>query len=77
MTISALTDARAPAHEGPPVAIVTSLEEEQRALDELLAEIEAMSCEEYLNQDIVIRMQQAQSLLWFKGDPVILMRSQS
>jgi hypothetical protein len=30
-----------------PVAIVTSLEEEQRALDELLAEIEAMSCEEY------------------------------
>ena len=34
-----------------PVAIVTSLEEEQRALDELLAEIEAMSCEEYLNQD--------------------------
>jgi hypothetical protein len=45
---------------------VTSLEEEQRALDELLAEIEAMSCEEYLNQDIVIRMQQAQSLLWSK-----------
>lgn len=60
-----------------PVAIVTSLEEEQRALDELLAEIEAMSCEEYLNQDIVIRMQQAQSLLWVKGDPVIWMRSQS
>jgi hypothetical protein len=60
-----------------PVAIVTSLEEEQRALDELLAEIEAMSCEEYLNQDIVIRMQQAQSLLWAKGDSVIWMRSQS
>jgi hypothetical protein len=56
---------------------VTSSEDEQRALDELLAEIEAMSCEEYLNQDIVIRMQEAQSLLWVKGDPVICMRSQS
>jgi transposase InsO family protein len=54
---------------------VTSSEDEQRALDELLAEIEAMSCEEYLNQDIVIRMQEAQSLLWVKGDPVICMRS--